>query len=300
MLAHNEQKHIADTVEALIAESHHLNSNIKVYANGCTDATETIVKKIAHNNERVSLRILPIASKTNAWNTAFRENTHKVLIFSDGDIIPEDDAINTLWEVMVADTSDTILAGCSFMACGEKLPIEKRFVGFLQIPLSQDFLSGQLYAVNRNYLQIFFNKYGISEIPLGLVGEDLFLEKIVPRRAFKVISKKVFYEPPCLKDYWKYLARMQWQEEQLTLILDDIYKRDPIVGQEKLMSKLVTKITNSQMPGRLFLGTLSSGLRNILKIVFKKRIQRHYLEMGPISIDGHEVLSKLSRASSVK
>ena len=177
VLAHNEKKHIDEKVEALIAESHHLNSNIKVYANGCTDATETLVKKSAHSNERVSLRILPLASKTNAWNTAFRENAHKVLIFSDGDIIPEGGAIKALWEVIATGPPDIILAGCSFRAGGVGLPIEKRFVGFLQIPLTQDFLSGQLYAVHRNSLQITFKKNGISEIPLGLVGEDFFYKR---------------------------------------------------------------------------------------------------------------------------
>ena len=75
----------------------------------------------------------------------------------------------------------------------------------------------ELQTVNHHFIhnRSIFKPYNVGDFKndAQVLIEDLFLEKIVPRRTFRVFSKKVFYEPPNLKDYWKYLSRMQWQKE---------------------------------------------------------------------------------------
>jgi len=299
ILAHNEQKHIAATIEALAGDSVHLNCDIKVYANGCTDATVAIVRDLSQKIPNLSLRELAIASKPNAWNTAFVENAHAVLVFSDGDVIPEQGAIEALWRLLICRETETVLAGCSLWPKGEGLTFGQRAVGFVQIPLWQTFLAGGLYAVHRTRLMNELHKVGISTIPLGIVGEDIFLEKLVPAEKFRIITSRVYYEPPAWTDFWKYLARIRWQEEQLLSNYGDLIARGANAPHDGFARHL-NKAEYANGLNRLMLGVVATGLRCILRIFFKRKIQKHYDAMGPVNKEGGAVLSRVSRSGSVK
>lgn len=299
ILAHNEQKHIAATIEAITTDCTQLSCDIKVYANGCTDGTVGIVKSLAKRIPNLSLRELVMASKTNAWNVAFQENAHAILIFSDGDVTPEMGAIKALWLLLTEEQPEIILAGCSFWPRKSGLTLGQRLVGLSQIPLCQNFLSGQLYAVRRNELDQELRKTGISGMPLGVVAEDMFLEQLVQPDKFLIIDYKVFYEPPNLSDYYKYLARMRWQEEQLVKMYGNIFGAKTFFSWRKITG-LMEKKAFSQGIQRLLLGIVTTGLRCTLKILLKGKIAGHYRAMGPVSMEGEKILSEVSRSSSTK
>lgn len=298
VLAHNEQTHIADTLRSLVAESDFLACEIKVYANGCTDDTVKIVQELSRQYPRISLVELEIASKANAWNAAFLENSAKILIFSDGDVRPENRAISGLCEVLSQKQTKIVLAGCTLWPDFSLLSIEQKFVGFLQVPLHQDFLSGGLYAINRSALMSIFLHHGLSSLPAGLVGEDTFLEKIVPSDQFIVIPLKVYYQPPVLKDYWRYLARLRWQADQLALLFNSV---DNIhVDEFHVLSKFIRKVKLCKSFRRILLGLFSVCLRRLVVLIKRRDIDRCVLDMGIARANGNSVLAQYSRSVSVK
>lgn len=299
VLAHNEQKHIAATIKALAAESAQLGCDIKVYANGCTDATVDIVRELMRTIPRLFLRELDMASKPNAWNAAFRENIHTVLFFSDGDVLPEIGAIEALYKLFASDQPEILLAGCSFWPRRNGLTLEQRFAGFMQIPLHQDFLSGQLYGIRRDGFSAEFHNKGIMGLPLGIVAEDMFLQYLTPPGRFTIIPSKVFYEPPSLSDYWKYLARMRWQDEQLALMFADLFAAK-VQETQSCVGKLAEKMRGTQEPARLLLGLVAVGMRCVMKWIFRSRIIQYYRTLGPVSKEGRTILSEASRAISAK
>lgn len=299
ILAHNEQKHIAETIEAIAENCADLECDIKVYANGCTDATVAIVRDLALRLPNLSLRELDVASKPNAWNTAFHENANPILVFSDGDVIPEAGAIEALWRLVTKEQPETILAGCSIWPRKAGLTLGQRFVGLLQIPLKQTFLAGGLYAVRKTELLLEMQAKALDGIPLGIVGEDAFLEQLVPADKFNIIAHKVYYEPPILADYWKYLARMRWQEEQLAGLYHNLLCKQAYLKQGILV-RVGKKKPMDQSVKRFLLGVAASGLRCVVKAMFRGRINRCYGAMGLVNKDGKNILSEASRSSSAK
>ncbi len=299
VLAHNEQKNIATTVRAIAANCPKLNPHIKVYANGCTDDTVHIVRELTHEILNLSVRELEIASKPNAWNIAFYENNHDILIFSDGDVVPQEGAVESLYKLLTNKSSDIVLAGCRFWPAWVGASIEQRFTGFLQIPFNQDFLTGGFYAVRRQLLALLFERQRIDGIPIGIVGEDYFLEKMVPQRQFKIVNEKSYYNPPQFDEYLRYLARMKWQEKQLALVSDGLFHGFASAGNNLLL-RVFRKLKSSQVFWNFPVCVFSSMSRFIVKSFFKQKIQNYYIQLGAVGEDGQEILCKATRSVSTK
>lgn len=299
ILAHNEQKHIAETIAAISANCGAIDSDIKVYANGCTDNTVEIVRDLCRTRPNLSLREIDKASKANAWNVAFTENKNPILVFADGDVVPEFGAIEALYGLLNSNNSQAVLAGCSFWPRTAGLTWGQRFTGFLQIPVRQDFLAGGLYAIRRHDLAREFAQRNISGIPPGVTGDDTFLQLVVPPDKLSIISYRVYYEPPELEDYWKYLARIRWQEEQLFTVFGALFAG---AGRQKksFVSRMKKKLSGSQRLDRLLLGLMASGVRTVVKSAFKKKIADCYQTLGPVGNDGGNILSRATRSQSAK
>nr|MDA8087048.1 glycosyltransferase [Nitrospiraceae bacterium] len=63
VLAYNEERHIAGTLEAIIKNAPEPLFDIKVYPNGCTDRTVEIVRGLQKSCPRIEINELPQASK---------------------------------------------------------------------------------------------------------------------------------------------------------------------------------------------------------------------------------------------
>ncbi len=233
VLAHNEQKHIASTIKAIIDGNREVEFDIIVYANGCTDNTVDIVKNLFEIYPNLHLRELDKASKSLAWNTAFHENADSILIFSDGDVEPEQGTVAALCNSL-KENSEITLASCQYWPQKNGLSFEQKLTGLMQIPLVQDFLTGCFYGVGRKRLEAEFVHHSLLGIPDGLVGEDFFLSSLIPDRNFTVIEKKCYYEPPSLEDYRRYLARIRWQEKQVASVCKS-YLELSIEGRRKII-----------------------------------------------------------------
>jgi glycosyltransferase involved in cell wall biosynthesis len=295
ILAHNEERHIRNTILSLVREGSDFDCDIIVYANGCTDKTVSITAELSLSIDNLHLRELKKASKPLAWNRAFSENKNEILFFSDGDIVLESGTIAGLHGVL-EKKKDVSLVGCSFSPRREKDGWEQIATSFLQIPFGQNFLAGGFYAVRRVDLEKTFNKFGLTGMPAGLVAEDGFLERIIGR--MEIVPYRVFYEPPSINDYLRYLARIRWQNEQLDLIghgLEISWKKE-----ESFLYRFIEKIKAVHSVRSFVLGALGSSARFLFKKIYAGKIAAYYHELGPVVMEQVDVLNLKTRSESTK
>ena len=294
ILAHNEEKHIARTLTAVIGACAESGAQLYLYANGCTDTTVDIAQRFVKRTARLHLREIARASKPNAWNAAFSEVTADYLVFSDGDILPEPGAISRLVSVLRANPQ-VVIASSKPWPLKQGLGFQQQLVGFMQLPVLQQFLYGGLYAVRRAALAEALSRKGHSLLPEGVTGEDGFLEFILDKGQLTVADCVTFYEPPDLHDYLRYLARIRWQNDQLRMLLGSIPG-----GDLGAVERLLFKIKMTKDLRYLLLSSCAVSTKYWFKRMFKGRIDRIYRSLGPVTCDGAEILCSLTRSASVK
>ena len=92
VIAHNEERYIGNTINSILKSFEKQDKyvpEIYVIANGCTDATTSIISQIAKKDPAVKLFQLSLADKNNAWNYYVYEVAPDLPfhIILDGDII---------------------------------------------------------------------------------------------------------------------------------------------------------------------------------------------------------------------
>lgn len=299
IMAHNEEANIAKTLQSILERNSDVEFSIKVYANGCTDNTHQIVGEISTLYPSVELFEIEQASKANAWNIAFKDNRNKVLIFADGDILPDSGAIR---EIMKAfeNRPDIEIACCKSWPESKGLNWEQRLTGFMQIPIKQDFLIGHFYGIRRSAFISHFLQLGIPGLPVGIAGEDAFLENLVSPDRFIRVNSKVIYQPPVFEDYYKFLARMKWQSEQIQFFQNAHIAANRSPADSSLLNKLIRKIVGGGSIFRLMIGGAAAFTRVMFMKIGKTRIEHEYQKLGPVTSDGSWVLSGATRSASVK
>lgn len=293
VLAHNEERSIERTLRAIMnADSSPFP--ITVYANGCSDQTHQIVSTLGETFKNIKSVEIKIASKINAWNTAFSQEEGDIIIFCDGDIVPERNAVNQLVQDLLSSKQLTI-SSTRLFPLWRGLSFEQMLVAFMQLPLSHEFLSGGMYAVKRDQLKQKFDHLGLEGIPKGVTGEDYFLERLIESTELYISHAKNFYMPPSLKDYFRYLARIRWQNEQMALVLGN--HRDTHLSLWKV---ILRKIFGHKYFLYLFISIPAVSLRLIFKKVYAHKIEMAYKYLGPVIKDGEHVLTSQTRSHSTK
>lgn len=293
IFAYNEEKHIATTISAILAGTGEDDFPLYVYANGCSDRTVDICRKLAESNHRIHIRELAVASKPSAWDTAFSEQSAEFIVFADGDILPDPGAVGQLVKALKGNPR-AVIATCTQVPLARGLKLGQRVVGFLQLPFAQDFLAGGFYVAKRQALVDLLVGKGYSSIPLGVTGEDCFLGFLVGADRLLVSECRCAYEPPDISDYCRYLARIQWQNEQLALFAQGSYARSA-----RGISRILEKYKRCQHKGRLLAMLIPVILRYVFKVLAAPAIRRSYRELGPVREDGAVILQH-SRSNSSK
>ncbi|MBP9680337.1 MAG: glycosyltransferase [Bacteriovorax sp.] len=294
VLAHNEERSIERTLMALMNTDQGAFFPITVYANGCSDRTHQIVSSLAVKYKNIRSREIPIASKVNAWNTAFEEQDSEIVVFCDGDVFPEKNAVTQLQNDLLK-FEDVIISSSRLFPSWKGGNIEQRLVAFMQLPLGHEYLSGGLYAVKRDRLKEKFNQFGFAGIPKGITGEDYFLERLIEPHELYISTCKNFYMAPIIKDYIRYLARIRWQNEQMALILGD--HRDVQLSPGELLSR---KLIGQKSFLYLFISIPAVILRFFFKKFFVTKIEAAYKQLGPVVKDGEQILTSQTRSHSTK
>ena len=299
IMAYNEEAHIAETLRSILEGNCDVKPIVKVYANGCTDNTHKIVSEISIQYPSVELVVIKKASKVNAWNIAFKENKNKVLIFADGDITHDPDAIRKILKVF-DEHSNIEIACCESWPNSKGLNWEQRLTGFMQIPLNQDFLLGHFYGIRRSAFITHFQHIGIAGLPEGIVGDDAFLDDLVTRDKFITINSKVTFRPPDINDYCKFLARMKWQSEQIQLFRSSQKSIHSFQNDINLLNNVMRKIVGSKSFSRLLVGCFTASTRVIFMIIMKTKIESEYRKLGSVTANGSKILSEATRSISIK
>lgn len=293
ILAHNEEKYIGRTLAAICSTKEAARIPVYVYANGCSDGTAQEVTGFAQAHRNVQLRELPIASKPLAWNAAFAAHQAEFIVFSDGDILVEPGAAMQLVNELKS-LPDAVIATCRQVAVDEGVTFEQKLVGFMHIPLVQNFLAGGFYAVRRQALADLLEQKGFTALPAGVAGEDAFLDYLVGAERLVVSAACAAYVPPNLSDYCRYLARIQWQNEQIRHCWQNI------APKHGFLKRVVNKITGIRSFRRLPVSLLALSAKNLYRMLFSSRIAKHYRNIGPLRINGAEVLRDATRSLSTK
>lgn len=184
ILAHNEEKTITECINSILNQG--LNSNddlqVNIISNGCSDNTETIVKKISSRDERISLFSIIEGGKVNALRTFLQsagyanfKNSNEIVFFMDADVQLNDP--NTLMRLAEKLLSDEALYAISASCIPESVYNKKRdFVSCLfrvQADLHRKFqpniLRGMLYCIRTDVLQR-------VSFPDNLLADDICLE----------------------------------------------------------------------------------------------------------------------------
>jgi glycosyltransferase involved in cell wall biosynthesis len=294
ILAHNEARYIERTIQNILNTDGTLDFNLTVYANGCTDDTYSIVKKLSDKNNKIRSVEIKIASKINAWNTAFNEHTEDVLIFCDGDVVPEKNAVIELVRELTENDSRIIVSTRLYPLFSD-VSLERFAIGLLQLPLKHEFLSGGMYAFKREKLKQKFISKKLPGIPMGVTGEDYFLEHMVESNEFYMSKCKNFYEPPTLSDYIRYLARIRWQNSQMKMIVGE--HRDAQISKGSL---LLRKFTGHKNYMYLLVSIPAVVARGVFKKMFSKKINLAYEKLGPVVLNGEQILTSQTRSHSTK
>ncbi len=83
--AHNEEKHISDTIKGVVDAYYSGEREIIVVNDGSTDRTEEIVNRISEKNKDVRIYKTMHAGKANAINLGIRNAKNEIIIALDGD-----------------------------------------------------------------------------------------------------------------------------------------------------------------------------------------------------------------------
>lgn len=180
--AYNEGKNIGKLLDRLSHEKFNFNlKEIIVVASGCTDETASIVKKISAKNGRVKLIIEKTRKgKASAINLILRNAKGEIIVFLDGDDLPENGSINKL----ISGFSQANIGGVTSMIIPLKASGITGYVVNLiwrlhhKINLRQPKLNGQLYALR---------KFIVNAIPRDIICDDAYIEAIVRKRGYKTI-----------------------------------------------------------------------------------------------------------------
>lgn len=293
IFAHNEEKNIVETICAIIDDKKSPFS-VYIYANGCTDQTVVLCQKMTKFFPNVQLRESAIASKPLAWNAAFGEHHSEFIIFTDGDVVPEPNAANSVLSALKSHP-EAVIATSRQRPKKKGLNFQQRVVGFLQLPLLHEYLYGGFYVVRRQALSDIMVQKGFGKMPCGITGEDCFLEFLLNPNQLVVSECNIYYEPPVFKDYFRYLARIRWQNEQLQAVYG-VQSNKTKGCVEMFFHKMVA----SKDKRYLFSSVPAVMLRVVFKKIFSKKINSIYQSLGPITRDGAIVLNTLTRSNSTK
>ena len=165
IFARDEEQKLHYCVGALETAGLQADDRVHILVNGCKDDTELVAYALAAADNRISVHELPVGDKANAWNeyvhriASLNDDTH---VFLDGDVAPSAASISALEKTL--SQSPESYAAAALPASGRS---RRQWARLL---LSQNYLSGNLYALSSSAVSAFRKKS--IRLPFGAKGED--------------------------------------------------------------------------------------------------------------------------------
>jgi glycosyltransferase involved in cell wall biosynthesis len=175
VLAHNEERHIRACLDSIFAAERECTFEVYVMANGCTDATEQIVRQYAANRPEVRLVSIALGDKCNAWNVFIHETVpahcpdRAVYFFMDGDARAVPGSFSAMTRALAED--EYANAASAPPASGRNAARDRAEL------LEMRGLVANLYALRGAFVQR-LQRMGVR-IPLRLEGDDGLLGALI-------------------------------------------------------------------------------------------------------------------------
>ena len=175
MFAHNEEKHIVNSVSSVM-DSVDVNLNkLYVIANGCTDNTSNEIKQLqlTLSNDKILLIELELGDKCNAWNHYVHNlaDDSPVHFFLDADVQFVSGTFGRLSECLVNSETANAAAGLPFSGRNQQQ--------YLDMVRQGRCLFGNCYALKSEFIETIRQKS--FYLPVGLGWIDSAITKIVNR-----------------------------------------------------------------------------------------------------------------------
>ena len=168
VLAYNEERHIRACLDSIFAAEDGMRFEVYVMANGCTDATEEIVRQYAAHRPEVHLVSISLGDKCNAWNVFIHDTVpahcpeREVYFFMDGDARAVPGSFSVMARALAED--EHAHAASAPPASGRNLSHDRAEL------LEQRGLVANLYALRGTFVKR-LQHMGVR-IPLKLEGDD--------------------------------------------------------------------------------------------------------------------------------
>lgn len=225
-----------------------LEYEIHILENGSTDGTANVAETLASANPHTTVHYITMADKAGAWNDyVFRlapnAYTH---VFCDGDIVASAGSVSALHYALQKNRKAH--GAAALPATGRS---QREWAKLL---LTNNYLSGNLYALSGRALEIFRDKK--IYLPVGAKGEDGLISYIlltdfaggtndIHRENIVVVDDATFeFESLALnaRDLWLFDRRLKRYSERhiQKQILYRILKHDGIEAMPKMISEIYT------------------------------------------------------------
>jgi glycosyltransferase involved in cell wall biosynthesis len=284
VFAHNEGGRIRRALESVVAAAAGNDVEVWVLANGCTDSTADEVRACASVLPNLWLAEIEIADKANAWNvyvheliTPERAAAIDTYFFVDGDVTLEPGALVMLVAAL-SEVPSAKAAGGMPATGRDRAAWRKRMV-------RNGTIAGNLYALRGTFLERLRQQQ--IRMPIGLIGEDLFLSWIVateigrrspleegPQCVFAATAEFSFrsLSPMRPRDYRTY-ARRKWRYTQRGLQLEMLMHVMDTGGIAALPHHVHELYRTAPLPSRLRWVGLDSPLR-LLAVLWIRSFRR--------------------------
>jgi glycosyltransferase involved in cell wall biosynthesis len=179
IFAHNEERNLERAVRCLLSGRASASEIVQLHilANGCTDRTLDIARKLSSEDNRIITHDIAFGDKSNAWNfyAYFADSDSEVHCFTDGDCWVSEDALFSARDCLRMSSDSCALAG---------LPLSGRSREELSSYITRyGWIFGGFYAIKGNCLRDLV--MDDVRLPIGLVGDDGYVGNFVKSFARK-------------------------------------------------------------------------------------------------------------------
>ena len=175
VLAHNEERHIEECLDSILAAEPGQKFDIFVMANGCTDRTAPLVEEYGRRHDGVHLVSIELGDKCNAWNVFIHETIPKrapvrdVYFFMDGDARVIPGSFSEMDRAL--DENPHAHAASAVPASGRNMAHDREEI------LAERGLVANLYALRGSFVERL--RQLSVRIPLKLEGDDGLIGALV-------------------------------------------------------------------------------------------------------------------------
>jgi glycosyltransferase involved in cell wall biosynthesis len=168
VLAHNEERHIEACIDSIFAADPDCRFEVYVMANGCSDATEDIVRAYSRRRPEVHLVSITLGDKCNAWNVFIHDTVpnsclgRDIYFFMDGDATAASGAFKAMARGLMETPYANAAAAVPFSGRNAERDREAM--------LKEHALVANLYALRGDFVERL--RAQAVRVPLKLEGDD--------------------------------------------------------------------------------------------------------------------------------